>query len=129
MTMNSSTSRSTARKATHGADRAGSAGTVAISGCQATTERHGPGIAPVSLMEMDREQAQRERDRMAAQHPEATWLLAERDPGAWEVVGVGLTPPDRDSTEAIEERPVPAYADDPRNSLERDRGGPSVGPG
>ena len=33
---------------------------------------------PLSLFEMDREQAQTERDRMADEHPEATWLVAAR---------------------------------------------------
>jgi hypothetical protein len=35
---------------------------------------------------MNREQAQSERDRMTAEHPEATWLLAEQQPGDWAVV-------------------------------------------
>jgi hypothetical protein len=43
---------------------------------------------------MDREQAQRERDRMATDHPDATWLVAEQKPGEWAVVKVGLAPSD-----------------------------------
>ena len=42
------------------------------------------------MLEMNREQAQSERDRMAAEHPEATWLVAEQEPGDWAVVKVGL---------------------------------------
>jgi hypothetical protein len=62
---------------------------------------------------MDREQAQLERDRMAAEHPEATWLIAEQQPDEWAVVKVGLTPIDQvgSSTEA---RPKPDYAEDPK---------------
>ena len=68
---------------------------------------------PVSLFEMNHGQAKRERDRMAAEHPEATWLVAEQDPGQWAVVKVGLTPIDQvgSSTEA---RPKPDYAEDPK---------------
>jgi hypothetical protein len=60
---------------------------------------------------MNREQAQNERDRMAAEHPEATWFVAEQEPGDWAVVKVGLTPVDEvgSSTEA---RPKPDNAED-----------------
>jgi len=77
---------------------------------------------PLSLFEMDREQAQSERDRMAVEHPEATWLVAERKPGEWAVVKVGLTPSDADGS-ATEERAKPDYAEDPRNVTEVNRGG------
>jgi hypothetical protein len=63
---------------------------------------------------MDREQAQRERDRMAAEHPDATWLVAEREPGAWAVVKVGLAPADGPEGSATEARPKPDNAEDPR---------------
>ena len=65
---------------------------------------------------MNREQAQRERDRMAAEHPEMTWLVAEQGAGDWAVVKVGLAPahgPERSATEA---RPKPDYAGDPRST-------------
>jgi hypothetical protein len=64
---------------------------------------------------MNREQAQRERDRMAVEHPEATWLVAEQKPGDWAVVKVGLTPLDADGS-ATGSRPKPDYAGDPRSS-------------
>jgi hypothetical protein len=62
---------------------------------------------------MNQEQAQSERDRMAAENPKATWLVAEQQPGDWAVVKVGLTPIDEvgSSTEA---RPKPDYAGDPK---------------
>jgi hypothetical protein len=64
---------------------------------------------------MDREQAERERERMAAEHPEATWLVAEQDPGEWAVVRVALTPVDGPESSATEARPKPDYAGDPRS--------------
>jgi hypothetical protein len=64
---------------------------------------------------MDREQAQRERDRMATEHPEATWLVAEQQPGDWAVVKVGLTPVDGPDSSSTEARPRPDYAGDPRS--------------
>jgi hypothetical protein len=64
---------------------------------------------------VNREDAERERDRMAADHPEATWLIAERRTGDWAVVKVGLTPVDAEGS-ATEARPRPDYAGDPRSS-------------
>ncbi|HSD24962.1 MAG TPA: hypothetical protein VLB79_11620 [Solirubrobacterales bacterium] len=72
---------------------------------------------------MDREQAQSERDRLATEHPDATWLLAEERPGEWAVVKVGLAPAQGPEGSQTEARPNPDYAGDPRNVLERDRGG------
>jgi hypothetical protein len=63
---------------------------------------------------MDREQAERERERMAAEHPQVTWLVAEREPGDWAVVKVGLAPTNGPDATATEARPKPDYADDPR---------------
>jgi hypothetical protein len=63
---------------------------------------------------MNREQALTERDRMAAEHLEATWLVAEQQPGEWAVVKVGLTPVDGPEGSATEARPRPDYSDDPR---------------
>jgi hypothetical protein len=71
---------------------------------------------------MNREQAQLERDQMAAEHPEATWLVGEHD-GDWAVFRVGLTPPDDPEGSATQARPKPDYAEDVRNVLERNRGG------
>ena len=75
--------------------------------------RLSPRFAASILLKMNREQAQSERDRMAAEHPEATWLVAEHKPGDWAVVKVGLTPIDEvgSSTQA---RPKPDYAEDPK---------------
>jgi hypothetical protein len=78
---------------------------------------------------MNRERAQRERDRLAAEHPETTWLVAEQQAGEWAVVKVGLTPTDGPEGSATEARPKPDYAGDVRNVLERDRGGPWVAGG
>ena len=69
---------------------------------------------PVSLFEMNREQAERERERMADEHPEATWLVAEQQPGDWAVVKVGLPPADSALASSTEARPKPDYAEDPR---------------
>jgi hypothetical protein len=68
---------------------------------------------------MNREQAEIQRDRMASEHPESTWLVAEQKPGEWAIVKVGLAPldgPDGSSTEA---RPRPDYAGDPRSSQQQ----------
>jgi hypothetical protein len=63
-----------------------------------------------------REEAQRERDRKAQEDPDSTWLIAEKEPGIWSVVKVGLKPTDSATGEAREERPKPSYADDPRSA-------------
>jgi hypothetical protein len=65
---------------------------------------------------MNREEAERERDRMATDHPEATWLVAEQKPGEWAVVKVGLAPSGAAEGSATEARPKPDYAGDPRSS-------------
>jgi hypothetical protein len=51
---------------------------------------------------------------MAAENPEATWLVAEQEPGEWAVVKVGLTPTDAPEGSSTESRPKPDYAEDPR---------------
>jgi hypothetical protein len=56
---------------------------------------------------MNREEAESERNRMAAEHPEATWLVAEREPGEWAVVKVGLAPVDGPDGTATPARPRP----------------------
>ena len=65
---------------------------------------------------MKREQAQRERDERAEEHPEVTWLVAEREPCDWAVVKVGLAPLDGPESSATEARPKPDYAWDPRST-------------
>jgi hypothetical protein len=72
---------------------------------------------------MNREQAEQQRELMAADYPEATWLVAEQDAGEWAVVRVGLAPPDAPEGTATEARPRPDYAEDARNVLEKNRGG------
>jgi hypothetical protein len=68
---------------------------------------------------MNREQAERQRERVGAEHPEATWLIAEQGPGDWAVVRVGLTPVDGPAGSATEARPKPDYAEDPRSAQVR----------
>ena len=72
------------------------------------------GATLLDLFGMNRKQADSERERVAAEHPEATWLVAEQAPGEWSVVKVGLTPPDGPEGSATEARAKPDYADDPR---------------
>jgi hypothetical protein len=72
---------------------------------------------------MNQEQAELERERMAEEHPESTWLVAEQTPGEWAVVKVGLTPVDAPTASETEARPKPDYAGDPRNVNEVNRGG------
>ena len=78
---------------------------------------------PLSLFQMNRNQAQSERDRMADEQPQATWLVAEQEPGDWAVVKVGLAPSEAAAGSATEERAKPDYAEDPRNVSEVNRGG------
>ena len=63
-----------------------------------------------------REEADRERARQAEEQPDATWLIAEHEPGIWSVVKVGLKPTDSATGESTEGRPKPSYADDPRSA-------------
>jgi hypothetical protein len=63
---------------------------------------------------MTREEAESERDRMAEEQPESTWLVAEQKPGEWSVVKVGLKPSTSADGEATESRPRPPTPDDPR---------------
>jgi hypothetical protein len=65
---------------------------------------------------MNQQQAQRERERMANDQPDAIWLVAEQKPGEWAVVKVGLAPSDAAEGSATEARPKPDYAGDPRSS-------------
>lgn len=61
---------------------------------------------------MNREEAERERTRLAEEHPESTWLLKEADEG-WQVLKVGIPgvqPPTGTSTAAT---PRPERPDSP----------------
>ncbi len=71
---------------------------------------------------MTREEAEKERDRLAEEHPEATWLVREDDDGSWNVVRVGLSQPDKTLVEEKEERSRPPYPDDPVGSTRRNFG-------
>ncbi len=64
---------------------------------------------------------------MAREHPEATWMVTEQD-GDWALVKVGLKPNDPASQGAVETRPKPPQADDPR-TIHDQTIGPWVGPG
>jgi len=72
---------------------------------------------------MTREQAERERERMATENPDVTWLVAEPKPGEWAVVKVALKPGESPLGSATEARPKPDHAPDPRHVLEVNRGG------
>jgi hypothetical protein len=61
-----------------------------------------------------REEAERERDRLAEEQPDSTWLVAEQEPGRWSVVKVGLKPSKPDPVPETESRPRPPNADDTR---------------
>jgi hypothetical protein len=64
-------------------------------------------------------EAEKERDRLSAEHPEATWLVREAENEAWEVVRVGLPQSDKTRIEEKEERSRPPYPDDPVGSSRR----------
>jgi hypothetical protein len=71
---------------------------------------------------MTRQQAEKERDRLSEEHPEATWLVREGDAGAWEVVSVNLPQSDTTRVEETQERSRPPYPDDPVGSTRRNFG-------
>jgi hypothetical protein len=71
---------------------------------------------------MNRDQAERERERLSEERPEATWLVREKDDGSWEVVRVGLPQGDKTLVEEKEERSRPPYPDDPLGSTRRNFG-------
>jgi hypothetical protein len=68
---------------------------------------------------MNRDEAEKERQRLSGEHPEATWLVRENDDGSWEVVRVGLPQSDSSLIEEKEERSRPPYPDDPIGSTRR----------
>ncbi len=61
---------------------------------------------------MTREQAEAERDRLAAEHPEATWIASEAD-GEWRVLKVGIPQPGAPSGSAVAAQPRPNTPDSP----------------
>lgn len=69
---------------------------------------------------MTRAEAERERERLSQEHPEATWLAREDGDGGWSVVRVGLPQPDKTTlVEEQEERTRPPYPEDPVGSTRR----------
>ena len=76
---------------------------------------------------MTREEAERERDRLAREHPDRathSWLARPDADGLWSVVKIGLPPGDRiDPLRAtMETKPRPPHADDPRSGHGRNVG-------
>jgi hypothetical protein len=69
-----------------------------------------------------RDEAERERERLSGEDPEATWLIREDEDGGWSVVRVGLPRPDKTLVEEREERSRPPYPDDPVGSTRRNFG-------
>ena len=65
---------------------------------------------------MTHEEAELKRDEMARKHPDVTWLVAEPEPGTWQVVRIGLKPADTVAGAGVEGRPKPPTADDPRSA-------------
>lgn len=80
---------------------------------------------------MTHEEAERESDRLAAEHPDREthrFVPREGPDGQWSVAKIGLPPipqePLGSETRADERPPTPG---DPRDSYTRDRGTPWVG--
>lgn len=78
---------------------------------------------------MTREEAERERDRLAREHPDRathSWMVRSDDAGGWSVVKVGLPPSGRtDPLKAVTEaKPKPPQPEDPRSAFDRNVGGP-----
>ena len=88
------------------------------------------GASGVTLLEMTREEAEREAGRLEAEHPDRQthrFLAREQADGSWAVVKVGL-PPLGELTPETRAEEKPPTADDPRSPAMRDLG-PNVGPG
>jgi hypothetical protein len=84
----------------------------------------------VTLSAMTRQEAEREAERLRAEHPDREthrFLARERDRGSWTVIKVGL-PPLGDLTAETRAEEKPPTADDPRTVSEQNMG-PNVGPG
>ncbi len=70
---------------------------------------------------MDREHAERERDRLAKEHPEATFIATKGDDG-WQVLKVGIASASGATGTAIAAKPKPPEPDDPRSVASRNLG-------
>jgi hypothetical protein len=80
---------------------------------------------------MTQEQAEREAERLAAEHPDreaAQWRPREEPDGSWSVVKIALAPIDEDLQAETRADERPPTADDPRSPSVRNVGGPWVGP-
>ena len=92
-------------------------------------QRAGLRATGVTLPEMTREEAEREAERLAAEHPDRKthrFVAREQDGGAWGVVKVSL-PPQGELTAETRAEEKPPTADDPRTVGEQNMG-PNVGP-
>jgi hypothetical protein len=63
---------------------------------------------------MNREEAERERNRRAAEQGDSTWILHDVG-GEWEVVRIGMKPATKPDGTSSESKPRPPIADDPRS--------------
>ena len=70
---------------------------------------------------MNREQAERERDRLAAEHPDATFIATQGDDG-WQILNVGIASASGATGTAIAAKPKPPEPDDPRSASSRNLG-------
>lgn len=86
----------------------------------ALDEKQQSGHVGVPFRGMTRKEAQKERDRLSQEHPEATWLVREEEgDGGWSVVKVGLPQTDKTLVEEQEARSRPPHPDDPLGSTRR----------
>ena len=84
----------------------------------------------VTLCAMTREEAEREAERLAAEHPDRRthrFFVRVQDGGSWAVVKVGLAPQGELTPETRADEKPPT-AGDPRTVSEQNMG-PHVGPG
>lgn len=72
---------------------------------------------------MTRKQAERERDRLAAERPDSTWIVYEAEPGNWGIAKVPLRP-QTPTGARVESKPKPPEPDDTRSAMQRNIGGP-----
>ena len=80
---------------------------------------------------MDRESAEREAARLAAEHPDREthrFLPREGEDGEWSVVKIGIPPIDRNRVAETRADEKPTTADDPRTTAMQNLG-PHVGGG
>jgi hypothetical protein len=73
---------------------------------------------------MTRKEAEKERDRLSDEHPEATWLIREETDGTWSVIRVNLA--QHQSSQLIPETRAgerPPQPDDTRSGHIRRVGG------